>query len=293
MNQQEWLEWRRKGIGASDAPVIMGVSPWKTPYQLWEEKVYGIDSTVDTPAMERGRALEEPARERAAAELGASFAPSYMESPKYPWMRASFDGYDHDKKIAVEIKAPGAADHKTAKEGKVPSKYFPQLQHQLAVAELPLMYYYSYDGSNGVMVEVKRDEKYLEHLYSAEAEFWQQVLKKEAPEKCAQDIHDLEADKDWRLLSDLWKMTSAELKDAERREKELRQKLIAKANGKSSFGNGVKLLRVEAKGAIDYSLMIEAYLSNLKSEHPEIAFPDMPYEAYRKDNILKYTLRIT
>lgn len=34
----EWLMWRSQGIGASDAPVIMGVSPWSDPVSLWMEK---------------------------------------------------------------------------------------------------------------------------------------------------------------------------------------------------------------------------------------------------------------
>ena len=35
----EWLENRKNHIGASDAPVVMGVSPWDTPYKLWENKL--------------------------------------------------------------------------------------------------------------------------------------------------------------------------------------------------------------------------------------------------------------
>ena len=38
---EEWLEFRRSRIGASDAPIIMGVSPWKTHYKLWVEKIQG------------------------------------------------------------------------------------------------------------------------------------------------------------------------------------------------------------------------------------------------------------
>ena len=34
----EWFEWRKTGITASDMPIIMGVSPYKTPWQLWAEK---------------------------------------------------------------------------------------------------------------------------------------------------------------------------------------------------------------------------------------------------------------
>ncbi len=45
-NTPEWHAFRRKRIGASDAPVIMGISPWKTPYQLWIEKTSGIESSA-------------------------------------------------------------------------------------------------------------------------------------------------------------------------------------------------------------------------------------------------------
>lgn len=38
MERTEWLEQRRKGIGGSDAPVIMGVNPWRSPMDLWLEK---------------------------------------------------------------------------------------------------------------------------------------------------------------------------------------------------------------------------------------------------------------
>ena len=33
-NTNEWLSWRREGIGASDAPVIMGHSPWQKESEL-------------------------------------------------------------------------------------------------------------------------------------------------------------------------------------------------------------------------------------------------------------------
>ncbi len=37
----EWLKWRDNGIGASDAPTIMGETRWKPPDSLLREKVYG------------------------------------------------------------------------------------------------------------------------------------------------------------------------------------------------------------------------------------------------------------
>ena len=35
----EWHEHRRKYRNASETPVVLGVSPWQTPYQLWQHKL--------------------------------------------------------------------------------------------------------------------------------------------------------------------------------------------------------------------------------------------------------------
>lgn len=34
----EWHEWRKNGIGGSDATVVEGISPYRTPRQLFYEK---------------------------------------------------------------------------------------------------------------------------------------------------------------------------------------------------------------------------------------------------------------
>lgn len=36
---EKWFPWRKEGITASMIPVIMGLSPYQTPYQLWAELV--------------------------------------------------------------------------------------------------------------------------------------------------------------------------------------------------------------------------------------------------------------
>ena len=40
---EEWLQWRSKGVTASDIPIILGLSPYKTRWQLWAEKVGRIN----------------------------------------------------------------------------------------------------------------------------------------------------------------------------------------------------------------------------------------------------------
>jgi predicted phage-related endonuclease len=39
VNRADWLEWRRGGIGGSDVAAILGVSPWRTEFDVWASKV--------------------------------------------------------------------------------------------------------------------------------------------------------------------------------------------------------------------------------------------------------------
>jgi putative phage-type endonuclease len=57
-NEAEWLAARRKGVTASEIAVIMGLSPYSSPYALYHQKLGILGSADDNAAMERGRALE-------------------------------------------------------------------------------------------------------------------------------------------------------------------------------------------------------------------------------------------
>jgi len=50
MAYEEWLEWRKKGIGGSDASAVCGVSRYRSPIELWLEK------TGQLPDSEAGEA---------------------------------------------------------------------------------------------------------------------------------------------------------------------------------------------------------------------------------------------
>jgi len=186
-NSQEWLEFRRGKIGASDAPIIFGVSPFKTPYQLFVEKTEGIEGKQNG-AMRRGHDLEEEAREafegayRKYALEDVCVVPLVAQSEDYEWMIASLDGIDLDKKIAVEIKCPGEKDHKTALEGRIPTHYIPQLQHQLLVTGYDTIYYFSYrPGEGHALIPCKVDMEFLDTLIKKESEFMKCVLGKNPP----------------------------------------------------------------------------------------------------------------
>ena len=43
MHGPQYLEERRKGIGGSDIAAVLGLSPWKTAYQVYQEKRKEVD----------------------------------------------------------------------------------------------------------------------------------------------------------------------------------------------------------------------------------------------------------
>jgi putative phage-type endonuclease len=169
---KEWLQWRRNKVMASDAPIITGHSKFKNIQELYEEKIKCYES-VPNAWMQRGIDLEPIALEAFEKETGLIMFPCVGEHEN-GWMAASFDGMTIEGDAIVEIKAPGAKDHHYAEVNKmVPDKYMPQLQHQMHVAGLDKCFYYSFDGEKGIILEVKRDQDFIEKMIAKEFEFWQ------------------------------------------------------------------------------------------------------------------------
>ena len=67
----EWKQFRRTHIGASDAPIIMGESPWSTPLKLYEQKIFGFE-LEENRYMSRGKELEPIALEAFEKDTGLS-----------------------------------------------------------------------------------------------------------------------------------------------------------------------------------------------------------------------------
>jgi putative phage-type endonuclease len=171
----EWLCWRRGGIGASDAPVVMGLSPWQKDGELLLLKTGQQTERPANSAMERGKRLEPVARLAFVKHSGVQVEPVCVQSCAHPWMRASLDGLSADGCHVVEIKCPGEKDHRLAASGSVPEKYFPQLQHILAVTGLGEIYYWSFRFEHTVLLKVERDESFISQLLEKEVDFWTRV----------------------------------------------------------------------------------------------------------------------
>lgn len=98
-NDPAWHEARRTFIGASDAPAVLGISPWATPLDVWADKLNLGQRFEGNLSTDMGHALEDLiARtwfdEQAPSEFGARWLidPKVtMRHRDYPHIAASVD----------------------------------------------------------------------------------------------------------------------------------------------------------------------------------------------------------
>ncbi len=175
-----WHEWRLKGIGASEAPMVTGISTYKSAHRLWQEKL-GI--VVDDPekmkfVFEKGHKIEAQARAYFELMNDKDCPPICLEMDEYPFIRASLDGYNAQENFALEIKYVG----KDAMLDEIPAHHFAQLQHQMMVCGAnDILYIRSNDGVKFKQDVVKRDEAYIQALLQLEVKFWKMVTDKKEP----------------------------------------------------------------------------------------------------------------
>lgn len=252
---QEWLDFRKGKIGASDVAAILGLSPWETKLQIWE-RMHGGKTKEKNEAMQRGNDLEPEALSAANMMFsgGAIFLPTVLQSKKNPDLIASLDGYREWMGIReiLEIKCPGEEDHSIAQKNKIPEKYYPQLQHQMMIACVPYATYFSYRNKEGVIVRITRDDKFIEGMLSQELAFIDSLMRFVKPEPTDRDWMKI---RDFKAISDVEKYfeLDAIIKDLSQKRDFIKDSLKSISNHPRLMIGNAKLQKIEREGTIDYS----------------------------------------
>lgn len=186
----EWLERRRNGVGSSDAPAILGVSPWATSLDVYLDKTGATNGKTVTKEMEWGL-RHEPAI--AAAYEDRTGCPLFTagmicQHSQFPWMLASLDRIrkDPDDKRIVELKTcnPFTADE-WGEEGtdQIPRTYIVQVQHQMAVTGYDLADVAVLIGLADFRIyTVPRCQPLIDVMIEREREFLDKVQSRTPPE---------------------------------------------------------------------------------------------------------------
>lgn len=199
-SREEWLEERKKGIGGSDAAVILGLNPYKNNIRLWEEKTGKVqaEDISDKPYVKYGTQAEDLLRELFELDF-PQYEVSHDENtiikhPKYPFLFASLDGQLVDKETGelgiLEIKTTNILQsmQKEKWKEKIPDNYFCQVLHYLNVtgysfAILKAQLKYDFDGDIKLETrhyKINRNdfEEDIKELEKAEIEFWTKYVEK-------------------------------------------------------------------------------------------------------------------
>lgn len=133
-----WLEARRSGIGGSDIAAVAGLSPWKTPYDVWLEKVGLAPPQDETEPQRWGHILEPIIAKEYAARLGVRLrrpVPALRRDRQRPWMIGTADFLHVGARVGMDAKAPGFRQVRRWGEGAedLPDEDFCQAQWYLAL----------------------------------------------------------------------------------------------------------------------------------------------------------------
>ncbi len=217
MDQQAFREKRREGIGASDIGAIMGVDPFRTPHDVFMEKL-GLADFEPNEAMQTGNDIEEwivtqrytPLMEKAGQKVGV-IKPARVLRPSFPYMYCHPDGLVVDRSVTldglywdrsdnddtvglpikkilcgVEVKNVGEYRGKEFKEpgtADVPLSYVYQCQYSMGITGLDRWDLAAFIGGNKFrLYHIQKDTALIKRIYGEVELFWQRVLNNDPPE---------------------------------------------------------------------------------------------------------------
>jgi len=183
-DRDDWLEWRRGGLGASDIAALMGISPWASPWSVWADKCGLLPPEPENEYMAAGRWLERaigPWFEDVTG-LHVFAEQTRSEHRENEWARATPDGFvaeayppAPDDVVDAEI-ILGSFEVKVTGPGKrwdpIPPYYQAQGQWQMYVTDLPKTFFAVLHGRRLEVYELDRDPADIEFMVERAECFW-------------------------------------------------------------------------------------------------------------------------
>ena len=191
LSEDEWLAERRKGIGGSDAGIVMGVSPFKTPRELWHDKKGLLQkSEEDVETWLKFKFGHE--NEKLIAALFEQVTGyrvfsirSMFQHPKYPFMLADVDFFVEMPDGRIFILECKTCDPETLQkkwgspdDDKVPEPYQWQCVHYMATTNIDGVFIVCLAAGGMKYYRqrfISRDLAKEETLIREEEKFWYQV----------------------------------------------------------------------------------------------------------------------
>ncbi|WP_457894668.1 YqaJ viral recombinase family nuclease [Stenotrophomonas hibiscicola] len=290
LDRQQWLEVRNGGIGSSDAATAVGLNPYKSQLELWQEKMGRKPMEEIPPGQEDPRywgTLLEPMVATAYQERTGNRVRrvnAVLQHPTFPHMLANLDREVIGSPAVqiLECKTAGEFGSRLWKDG-VPEYVQLQVQHQLAVtgkqaADVAVLLC----GQALRIHRIERDEEIISRLVVLEARFWEHVINDIEPpadgsESAARALRSLYPGKDTvvdfsqdpELVDTFSNLVSFTEAVAEQEQQvELLKQTLQQAMGDASIARFGSLGEVIYRRSKDGTSLDT---KRLAAEHPEIA----------------------
>jgi len=275
-NTEEWLEWRKRGLGSSDLPIIMGKSSFETPLGLWETRLGLRPPFEGNAATEFGKKHESRAVMKYTEQTGIATEPRTMIHPEFDFIRASLDGFNENDGIVLEVKCPyGKAAIELAAEGEIPEMYQIQMQHQMLVAGVDHAHYWCYDveNSKGYLIPYHAQKPMQDEIIEAAKGFWD-MLKFQTPPPLTDRDYLVSDSKELEDLVADYRTHATKVKDIEKHMESVKKEIKERMTHTKMKVLNCLLYKSVRKGNIDYKAIPELEGLDLESYRgkPSITF---------------------
>lgn len=175
ISREEWLAWRRTGIGGSDAAAVIGLNPFRSRIEVYADKMGMMPEKEDTESMRLGRDLEDYVAQRFCEATGKKVRRNNFMwcRDEYRCMIADVDREIIGENAGLECKTTQAWSGKVIMKGEIPLTYYVQCMHYMAVMGYDRVYLAVLIFGKGFFhFTIERDEDEIAALVAAEASFW-------------------------------------------------------------------------------------------------------------------------
>jgi len=181
LSREEWLQYRKAGIGGSDAGAICGLNPYRTGMQVYQDKISDACEDIDNEAMRQGREFEDYVARRFMEATGKKVrrANAMFRSKNHPFMLADVDRMIVGENAGLECKTASPYMEDKWKDGKIPMSYQVQCHHYMAVCGADAWYIaVLIYGREFKYYKIERDEALIADLVRIEQDFWENHVQK-------------------------------------------------------------------------------------------------------------------
>jgi putative phage-type endonuclease len=187
----DWLDTRRTGLGGSDVAAICGLSRYKSPMEVFLDKLGEIPPIEDNPKMKAGRIMEPVVADWFAEETGMKVMKqnSIFQHKQHPHMLANIDRWIPGQNAGLECKNTAEYCRGDWEGTQAPAEYVLQCNHYMAITGAERWYIAVLIGGWDFQWRViERDEALIQNLITIEHDFWHDhVLTKNPPAFSHQD----------------------------------------------------------------------------------------------------------